>query len=139
MYLIGPYIIRRKGRKENLHLKSITVINPVTRMVWNNDGVQPKMSPFSTRHIIWVKYKVANQLSRPIYLSFSYLNSARHFSVIELCRGPLFINFCCTVLEKIDLQFFAVFFAFFYCADFHIYFSRELTFLWINKTISSSK
>ena len=28
--LIGPYVIRRKVRKENLQLKSVAVINPVT-------------------------------------------------------------------------------------------------------------
>ena len=28
--LIGPYAIRRKGQKENLHLKYVTMINPVT-------------------------------------------------------------------------------------------------------------
>ena len=28
--LIGPYVIRRKGKKENLHLKSITMIDTVT-------------------------------------------------------------------------------------------------------------
>ena len=27
--IIGPYAIRRKGRKETLHLKAITMINPV--------------------------------------------------------------------------------------------------------------
>ena len=35
-----------------------------------NDGVQPKTPPFSTRHIIWVNYKVVNQLFQPILLSF---------------------------------------------------------------------
>ena len=28
--LIGPYFIRRKGKKENLHLKAVTMIDPVT-------------------------------------------------------------------------------------------------------------
>ena len=28
--LIGPYAIRRKGKKENLNLKEVTMINPVT-------------------------------------------------------------------------------------------------------------
>ena len=28
--LIGPYVVRKKGKKENLHLKSVTMINPVT-------------------------------------------------------------------------------------------------------------
>ena len=30
--------------------------------------------------------KVLSQLSQPIFLSFSYLNSTRHNLVIELCR-----------------------------------------------------
>ena len=59
----------------------------------SNDGVQPKTSSFSTCHLIWVKYKFVSQLFQPIFLSFSYLNSARHFSVIEMCREPIFI-FC---------------------------------------------
>ena len=29
--LIGSHVIRHKGKKENLHLKSVTVINPITR------------------------------------------------------------------------------------------------------------
>ena len=52
------------------------------------DGVHPKKPFFSTRHLIWVDYKVLSQISQPIFLSLSYLNSARHFSVIELCREP---------------------------------------------------
>ena len=55
--------------------------------------------------------KVVSQLSQPIFLSFSYLNSARHFSVIELCRGP-FLFFA--VLEKIDLQCFRYLFSRFF-------------------------
>ena len=55
------------------------------------DRVQPKTPPFSTCHIVSVNYKVASQLPQPIFLSFSYLNSARHFSVIELCREPLLL------------------------------------------------
>ena len=30
VYLIGTYIIRAKGKKENLHLKNVTMIDPVT-------------------------------------------------------------------------------------------------------------
>ena len=30
VYLIGPYVTMRKGKKENLHLKSVTMIDPVT-------------------------------------------------------------------------------------------------------------
>ena len=29
--LMGRYVIRRRVKKENLHLKSVTMINPVTR------------------------------------------------------------------------------------------------------------
>ena len=50
------------------------------------DGVHPKTSPFYTHYIIWVYYKVLSQLSQLIFLSFSYLNSARQYSVFELCR-----------------------------------------------------
>ena len=28
--LIGTYVIRREGQKENLHIKAVTMINPVT-------------------------------------------------------------------------------------------------------------
>ena len=51
------------------------------------DGVQPKTPPISTRHLIWVNYKVLSKLSQLIFLSFSYLNNARHNVVIELCRA----------------------------------------------------
>ena len=30
VYNIGPYVIQRKGKKENLHIKAVTMINPVT-------------------------------------------------------------------------------------------------------------
>ena len=30
MHLGGPYVIIIKGKKENLHLKSITMVDPVT-------------------------------------------------------------------------------------------------------------
>ena len=46
------------------------------------DRVQPKTSPFSTRHTTWVNYKVLSQLSQPIFVSFSHLNSAQHNLVI---------------------------------------------------------
>ena len=41
------------------------------------DGVQPKTSPFSPHHLIWVNYKVVSQLSALIFVSFSYLNSSQ--------------------------------------------------------------
>ena len=62
------------------------------------DGVQPKTSPFSTSHPIWVNYKVVSQLSQPISLLFSYLNSARHYLVIELCRAHKIFKFTFTVV-----------------------------------------
>ena len=37
------------------------------------NGFQPKTSPFSTRHPIWVNYKILIQLSQPISLLFTYL------------------------------------------------------------------
>ena len=53
------------------------------------DVFQTKTSPFSTHHIILVHYKVLGQVSQPISLLFSYLNSAQHDLVIELCRALL--------------------------------------------------
>ena len=38
--LIGPDVIRRKGKKDNLHIKSVTMINHVTglfEVVWCDD------------------------------------------------------------------------------------------------------
>ena len=43
-----------------------------------NDLFQPKMSTFSTRVLIWVRYKVVHQFSQLIFSFFSYLNSALH-------------------------------------------------------------
>ena len=104
-----------------------------------HDRVQPKTSPCSTRHLIWLNYKVVSKLYKLILLSFSYLNSSRHFSVIELCCEPFF-QLKKTVLEKIDLQFFCYWFScFFKNSDFHIYFSRDLTVMWQNKKTSLSK
>ena len=51
----------------------------------NYDGFQPKTSPFSTHHLIWLKYKGVSQIFQLIYMVFSYLNSVWHFSVIKLC------------------------------------------------------
>ena len=65
-------------------------------MVYKNDvtyRVHPKTSPFSTRHPISANYKVVIQLSQPIFLSLSYLNSARHNLVIELCRALNVLKF----------------------------------------------
>ena len=96
-----------------------------------SNGVQPKPPPFSTRHLIWLNYKVVSQLFQLIYLAFSYLNIVRHFPGTELCRDN-FISLFSTVLEKINLHFFAMdFLAFFNNAHFNIYFSWELTILWL--------
>ena len=39
------------------------------------DRFHPQTSPFSTRHIIWLNYEVSSQLSQPMSILFSYLNS----------------------------------------------------------------
>ena len=30
VYTTGPYVIRRKGHEENLHLRAVTIIDPLT-------------------------------------------------------------------------------------------------------------
>ena len=55
-----------------------------------NDRFHPKTTPFSTRHLILVNYEVLSQLYQPMSHLFSYLNSVRHNSVIELCREQIF-------------------------------------------------
>ena len=43
VYLIGPYAIRRKQNKENLNLKAVTMIDPVTgwfKIAQYNDGIE---------------------------------------------------------------------------------------------------
>ena len=57
------------------------------------DGIQTNTSPFYTHHLIRVNYKVVSKLFQLIYLEFSYLNSVRHFSCIELCREKLLLFF----------------------------------------------
>ena len=42
--------------------------------------------PFFTRHLILVNHKVVSPIYQLIFLSFSYLNRARHNSVFALCR-----------------------------------------------------
>ena len=74
-----------------------------THTIIATDGVQPKMSQFSKRHLFWVNYKVVSQLSQPIFLSFSYLNSPRHNLVIELCCS-LKIFYFFMVIHSTDLQ-----------------------------------
>ena len=52
MDLIGPYAIRRKVHKENLHLKDVTVIDPVTgwfeRTKYNDNRAISTMNLFDT-------------------------------------------------------------------------------------------
>ena len=104
------------------------------------DGVQPKTPPFSTRHLIWVKWKVLSQLFQLIYLLFLYLNSVRHFSVIEFCREQFAYFIFSRFQRKSTYSFFAMdLLAFFNNTHFHIYFSWELTIFWINNIISLSK
>ena len=91
------------------------------------------MSPFSTHHLIWVNYKLLSQLFPLIYRAFPYLNSVRHFQALNCVVGN-FLLFCSTVLEKINLKSYRHdSFAYFNNAHFHIYFSLELTILWLNK------
>ena len=40
-----------------------------------------------------MNYKVAQELSQPIFVLFSYLNSAQHILVVELCRA---LKACCS-------------------------------------------
>ena len=87
-------------------------------------GFQPKTSPFSTRHLIWVNYEVLSQLFQPRALLFSYLNSARHNSVIELCPEQFF-DFFYVVLEKNNLKFFAMVFLLFSIMHFFTFISTE--------------
>ena len=75
-----------------IHLRRIHFVFPSAEswrwsIILSKDGVQPKTPPFSTRHLIWVNYKVVSQWSQPILLSITYLNGARHNLVIELCRA----------------------------------------------------
>ena len=49
--------------------------------------VHPKTFPFSTRHLVFENYEVVSQLSQPMFLSFSYLNSVQHNIVIGFCHA----------------------------------------------------
>ena len=57
------------------------------------DLVQPKTSPFSTRSLIWVHYKVMNYFSLPIFSLFSHLNIAPQNLAIGLCSALRIILF----------------------------------------------
>ena len=61
------------------------------------DGVHTKASPFSTCYLILEDYQVVSQLFQTNFVSFSYLNSARHISVIELCHEPIF-KYCTYII-----------------------------------------
>ena len=54
-----------------------------------SDRVQPKTSPFSSQDLIRVNYKVLSLLYLPIFLSFSYLNSAPHFQSLNCVLSHL--------------------------------------------------
>ena len=92
------------------------------------DRLQPKTSHFYTRHLLRVNCKIVSQLSQPMFLSFSYLNIARHNLVIELCRALIFLNFCIWLYSKLAYSFVAnELLALFNNAKFHFYYSRELS------------
>ena len=103
------------------------------------DVVQPKTSPFSTCHLIWVNYKVLSELSQPISLSNSHLNSARHNLVIEFCREKFIYLFFYGSRENQLEVFLLCLFCFFNNAHSQIYFFWELTILWLNQIIPLSK
>ena len=95
-------------------------------------------APFSINHLIWVNYKILSQLFQPIFLSCLYLHSARHISVIELCREPILFNFGVQFYRKVTYSYYAIDF-FFNDVDFHIYLFREFTLFWLNKSTSLSE
>ena len=78
--IIEVIIPRQENEDKCWYIRSYPFLTSVI------DVVQPKTSPFSTRHLILVKYNFLSQLYQPISLLFSYLNSERHNLVIELCR-----------------------------------------------------
>ena len=86
------------------------------------DVIQSKTSPFSVHRFIWLNYTFLGQLSQPISLLFSYLNSVLHNLVIELChekkksRAP----------EKNNLNFFLYgsFWFFQWCTFSHLFLLR---------------
>ena len=96
-----------------------------------NDGVQPKTPPLSTRHLIWVNYKVVSQLFQLIYLKFSYSNSVRHFQALNCVVSKNNLRF----QRKSTYSFFAMDFLAFSI----IHFFWELTIFWLNKIIPLSK
>ena len=101
------------------------------------DEVQPNTHPFSTRDLIWVNYQVVSPLFQPIFLPFSYFNSARHISVIELYLEPIFWV-CFTVDRKLTYSFLAIdFLAFSNNVDFNIYLFIEIKFLWLYRKYTS--
>ena len=92
------------------------------------EGVQPKIPPFSTRHIVSGNYKVVSQLSQPVFLSFSFLNSARPHLVIGLCRALKYFDFCLRLFSKLTCGFADIkLLTFFKNAKLHFSFLRELS------------
>ena len=62
------------------------------------------MSPFSTHHVILGNYEVLSQIYQPMFHLFSYLNSARHSSVIGFCRELNKLGVFSVVPEKITFK-----------------------------------
>ena len=62
------------------------------------DRVQPKKSLFPTHKPTLSEIPSCKLILLTYFLSFSYLNTAQDISVIELCREPIFLIFCFTVL-----------------------------------------
>ena len=97
--------------------------------------------PLFLHYLIWVNYKVVSQLSQPIFLSFSYLNSTRHNLVIELCLALKYIiNFFLQLFSKPTYSFVAIeLLDLFKNAKFHFYCSRELSVFGFKEKYSLSK
>ena len=90
------------------------------------DGFQPKTSPFSTCHLIWVNHEVLIQLSPPMSILFSYLNNVRQNSVIELCLENIFCFFL-WFLEKRTSSFFTMVFLLFSIMHFFTFISPGIS------------
>ena len=72
------------------------------------DGIQPKISLFSTQDLILVKYKVVHYFFQPILFYFSYLNCAQNNLVILLrCALKKYI-YIQTVFRKLMHCFLAI-------------------------------
>ena len=72
-------------KNKNLGARKYIFLMPQIAITISDDRIHPNTSPFSTHHLIWLKYKGVSQIFQLIYMVFSYLNSVWHFSVIKLC------------------------------------------------------